>query len=602
MAYFVDNPDTRMTIRRLIKRPKYRYMVVNRIVPHLPWIALMALAAFTYKARIFAGSGIYCAEFMNAENFHIADQRIVAVIPQLLPLLATWMGLDMKYILLLFSLSHVLLVYFLFLLVYYGLRDRRSGLLIILSQTVGIAAGFFNPAFELFYSVPLIITFYSIWQLPFRFRTIWVLLILEVLILLSHPLAFVLFIYPLAYNFDPKTAKPLKYYLAIGLVFILAATFRYFMIQGNALEQLIIFLDHTQSKTITEILYPANYASAALFMLQHNTEIVLAFLIVLLMLFRKKQWIRLALVFISFMVSLVLVNSAFPFAAMVDKEILFYFFTPLVFIPLVYGFPLIGKPGLLNISILMVSALIAYRLAVIYFTSEAFMKRAVQMEQLIDVARQKGGGKFIASSKLIDHGYSELNGSYPVETLILSALEGNDISVTIVPTDENISAGKMLPTRLNRFLFTEQDSRDDNWLNAKYFHLDMGPYRSLNDTTPNKNLGIVSQNLRIDIVSKKIYKAADTVWITVNITNTSGQPVFSGYRNNVFLSYFWVLKNDVLNWNEIRTPLQADLIRTLQQDIKVVVPRNKGNMQLKVDIIADGNWLGIYSQADVLVY
>jgi hypothetical protein len=40
----------------------------------------------------------------------------------------------------------------------------------------------------------------------------------------------------------------------------------------------------------------------------------------------------------------------------------------------------------------------------------------------------------------------------------------------------------------------------------------------------------------------------------------------------------------------------------MQQDIKVAVPRNKGRMQLKVDIIAEDNWLGIFSQTDVLVY
>jgi hypothetical protein len=40
----------------------------------------------------------------------------------------------------------------------------------------------------------------------------------------------------------------------------------------------------------------------------------------------------------------------------------------------------------------------------------------------------------------------------------------------------------------------------------------------------------------------------------------------------------------------------------MRQDIKVAVPRAKGRMQLKVDIIANDNWLGIYSQEDVLVY
>jgi hypothetical protein len=58
----------------------------------------------------------------------------------------------------------------------------------------------------------------------------------------------------------------------------------------------------------------------------------------------------------------------------------------------------------------------------------------------------------------------------------------------------------------------------------------------------------------------------------------------------------------VLNWNEIRTPLQADIIGTLKQDIKIAVPSKKGRMQLKVDLIANDKWLGIHSREDVLVY
>ena len=68
------------------------------------------------------------------------------------------------------------------------------------------------------------------------------------------------------------------------------------------------------------------------------------------------------------------------------------------------------------------------------------------------------------------------------------------------------------------------------------------------------------------------------------------------------MSYFWAVNNEVLSWDEIRTPLHANIKGTLRQDIKVAVPRNKGKMQLKVDIIAEGYWLGIYSQEDVMVY
>ncbi|MFZ4549031.1 MAG: hypothetical protein ACOYN4_16400, partial [Bacteroidales bacterium] len=154
MAKFLETSASRLKFRRMLRRPKYRYMAANRIIPHLPWMVLFALAAFLYKARIFADSGFYVSQFINNQSFWIECQRIVLGISQIIPLIGVWIGLEIKYVLLLYSLSHVIFFYLLFLFVYYGLRDRRSGLLIILSQTVGIIYSFFTPMFELYYGVP----------------------------------------------------------------------------------------------------------------------------------------------------------------------------------------------------------------------------------------------------------------------------------------------------------------------------------------------------------------------------------------------------------------------------------------------------------------
>ena len=602
MALLTETPETRITLRRLLKRPRYRYMVVNRIVPHLPWLALMAMAALTYKARIFSESGVYFAEFINNQFFWVENQRIVSVIPQIIPLAAVWIGLEIKYVLLLYSLSHVAFFYFLFLFVYYGLRDRRSGLLIILSQTVGITYSFFTPAFELFYAFPLLISFYAIWQLPFRFRAIFVMLVIEIVILLSHPVAFILFVFILAYNFRLKTAKPFKFYLPVILVFVGTALAKYLLMGSDEWSKVIEFFSYSGNKSFTELINPMNYGKVGLYMLRSFTEVIIALLIVIGMLVKKKQWIRLAVVTTTFLLYLLLVNSAYPFSSPDYMEQLMYPFIPIVFIPLIYGFPLIGRQGLLNISILLVSGLIVYRLAVIYYGGESFMRRVAQMEQLIQVARQKGGDKFIVNENAADHGYSILNWSYPIETMLLSAIDGNDISVTIVPQKIFNTAIPGEGIGAAQFIFRNKQLKTHSWLNQKYFHMDIGPYRTLNDTISNKNTNIAASNLRIVIHSKSIYQSMDTAWVPVSIINQGESPIYSGLKNNVYLSYFWVVKNDVLNWNEIRTPLQADIVRYLKQDIKVAIPRQKGRMQLKVDIIADGNWLGIYSQEDVLVY
>jgi len=570
-------------------------MVANRIVPHLPWLVLIAMASFFYKTRIFADSGFYVAQVINTQNFYIECLRIVAVIPQIVPLLGIWTGIEIKLILLLFSLSHVVFFYLLFLFVYYGLRDRRSGLLIILTQTVGIIYGFFAPMFELYYGVALLITFYAIWRKPFRFRAIYVMLLLEALILLSHPAAFILFAYVLLYDFTKKTVKSYKFYVPVILVYAATLLLRYF-VKCNYMPGMIAGI---LSNNVPDLINPINFKALGIFMLRYYTEVLLAFLLVIFMLVNQKQWFRLFLFSSTFLLYLLLANSVFQVTQVHYIEQILFPLVPLVFIPLIYGFPTVGKQGLLNISILLVAALIAFRLTIIYFGSEKFVKRVAQMEQLIHVARQKGGNKFVVSEQAVNHGYTLLTPSYPVETLLLSAIDGNDISATIASQQE-LRSNKTI--HADQFIFRAGELKQQNWLNKRYFHLDIGQYRTLNDSTPNAAINITAGNLRITIDSKNIYSAMDTVWIPVSIINQGKTPIYSGIQNHVFLSYFWVVNKDVLNWNEIKTPLQADIKGSLRQDIKVAIPRNKGRMQLKVDIIADGDWLGIYSQEDVMVY
>jgi len=358
MARVLENSGSRMALRRLLRRPKYRFMAVNRIVPHLPWLALFALAAYSYKARIFADSGFYVSQFINNETFWIECQRIVLGISQIIPLIGVWTGLQIKYVLLLYSLSHVVFFYFLFLFVYYGLRDRRSGLLIILFQTVGIMHSFFTPMFELYYGAPLLITFYALWRLPFRFNVIFILLILEVLILLSHPLAFMLFVFLLFYDYSRETAKPFKYYLSVFLVFIGAIAFKYFIMCDYETGKFAWQFNYTENTQYLQLLNPSYYKTLGMFMLRYYSEVLAAFVIVIYMLINRRQWFRLLVVAGTFFTYVFLVNSTYTVSPSRYMEQVMFPFVPIVFIPLIYGFPSKGRQGLLNISILLISALI----------------------------------------------------------------------------------------------------------------------------------------------------------------------------------------------------------------------------------------------------
>ncbi len=579
-------------------------MAVNRLVPHLPWFILMALSVYLYKERIFADSGFYVSQFINTRFFWIECQRIVLAISQILPLSAVWIGLPVKYVLILYSISHVLFFYFLFLFVYYGLRDRRSGLLIILAQTVGIMHSFFTPMFELYYGVPLLITFYAIWRLNIRASFIvFLLLVLEILILLSHPLAFMLFIFLLLYDFNFKKAKPFSTYLLMALVFAGIIVLKAYTMCPYETGKLSWQFAYGSNKQYLQVLQPGFYLTLGTFLLRYYTEVLIAFIIVLLMLLNRKQWFKLLLVTGTCFAYLFLVCSANAIEHSRYMEQVMFPFVPIVFIPLIYGFPEEPRPGLQNFSILLISGLIGYRLFMIYAGSDLFVARTRQMENIIHSARQMGGSKFIVSASNIDKGYTQLNWSYPLESMLLSAIDGNDLTVTIIPKEDFNYEGKGSKLGPTQFLFRKWETKDQSWLNSQYFHLDPGPYRILCDSNAVQDISSVSRNLRIELHTGSFYRSLDTVWVQVKIVNNGPEPLRAGKGDKIFLSYFWMQGNEYLDWNGILTPIETDVFRSLSQDVRVAVPKTKGRLKLKVDIVtSDRMWLGINATDEVLVY
>lgn len=598
-----------MTIRQFrnfLRRPRYPYATVNRLVPHLAWVILFILSVYLYKERIFADSGFYVSQFINNRFFWIECQRIVLAFSQILPLAAVWAGIPLKYVLLLYSVSHVIFFYSLFLFVYYGMRDRRSGLLIIISQTVGIMHSFFTPMFELYYGVPLLITFYAFWRLDLdRPFITFILIILEILLLLSHPLAFMLFIFLILFDLPERRQKrkPLYLYLLIFMVFAGVIVYKYFTMCEYEVGKLGWQFNFAENKTYQQLLNPAYYRTMGLFMVKYYWEVLAALVIVTFMLLKQQQWFRLLVVYGFLLVYLFLVNSAYIMSPSRYMEQVMFPVVPLVFIPLIYCFPKEPRPGIKNISVLLITALIGYRLFVIYEGSQVFVKRTRQMENLIAAAWQMGGSKFYADPVNIDRGYTQFNWSYPLETLLLSSIRGSGYSVTIAPYDDLAFENNLKKMGAGDFLFRKWEIKGKEWLNSNYFHLDPGLYRPLSTDEPNEDLNSLARNIRIEIGSREFYSAADTVWVRVRIINTGTETLYAGAKNKLSLSYFWKKDENILNWNNILTPVEADVVHSLTQDMRVAVPRTKGKLQLQVDIIAlDRQWFGLNETKDVLVY
>lgn len=109
--------------------------------------------------------------------------------------------------------------------------------------------------------------------------------------------------------------------------------------------------------------------------------------------------------------------------------------------------------------------------------------------------------------------------------------------------------------------------------------------------------------MTVRIKSLNYYQSLDTVWIPVEITNTSGITLKTGGKNHISLSYFWMHDDNLLDWNTIKTTVDCDITTRNTQLIKVAIPSQKGKHNLKVDVIGDDNfWFGINATVPVYIY
>ncbi|MFZ4705971.1 MAG: hypothetical protein ACOYMF_08170 [Bacteroidales bacterium] len=583
-----------------------RYLIAGKLVPHLPFILLGMLAVFLFRERLYADSGYYLFKAVNSRFFWIEHDRYVLAISQLLPLIGVWCGLSLKPILIMYSLGHVLFFYFLFIFVYFGLDDRRSGLMLILIQTVGILHSFFTPQFELYYGIGLLIVFYSLFRQNIGgWFTIVLLVLLEVLALTSHPFVFGLFAFLLL--FDIPSGEPRSWKLYILLIMVYGGALYFKLTTFSEYEQGKVNwqFDYSNNKQYLNLISADYLIKLGKFLLRYYTEVLILWITGIIMLLRYGSLLKALLVFFAFAGFIAFVNTGYQgieYSRYIEQ--VYFPMVPMALIPVIYSYPRTARPGLNNIVFLLLAGLILYRLVFIYNGSKPFMRRTNQIENMIASARQIGGSKFIASEKQFKRSYSMINWSYPIETILISACKGRDSTITIAPQADIDFNHNYTQLRNYRFLLRMWETYNDSYLSFDYFVLKPLAYKRLCDSTatPNDYQYLIS-NSRISINPGSFYHARDTVFIPVTIKNLADIPLRCSAGDSVTISYFWFRNKEMVEWGGLQTPLETDVYRSLTQDMIVAMPANKGKYQLMVDIkVKDKMWFGLSATSDMLVY
>jgi len=576
---------------------------MKKILLHIPFVVLFVMAVILYQERLFADSGYYIFRVINESSFWIEHDRLVLAFSQILPLCALWLNAGLKTILITYSIGHVLYFYLIFFIALFLLKDNWAALGVILIQVIGIIFTFFTPQFELYYGAALLFLFYSLLSKKILHKwNIILLVILEVLILSSHPMNFILLLFVLCFDFVTNEKKYQKHYTFLLLILLAGLIFKFLTFSEYEHAKIFFHLNFTKNRQYLNLFEMAYLVQLIRFLGSYYIDVVVLLIINILFYIKVREYGKLLLLSVFSMGYLVLVNITYD-AVGPGRYIEQLYFPLVVIVIFPFLYDVFRRMSHTLLPAILLAVIVIYRLFLIIDHSIPFQQRALQITRLTAHCQQLDGSKFIFKEKNIMRPYTMLNWSYPIESLLLSAQEGKEKAVILIneKTYRYYSDNKLLTK--DYFIFRGKEMVPDSTINASYFNLAPTVYRSLNQgpVIPD-TLDDFIKNTEIAIKSSAFYDANQQIFIPVTITNNNAMPLFSSGANKIYISYHWYGIGYMYEWDGIRTPLEVDIFKKYSQDIIVKTPAVKGDYWLSVDIISEEKqWFGIEAKGKVSI-
>ena len=446
---------------------------ITDILEHLGFITLGVMSILFAEERLLADSSYYFIRVINWESFWIEHSRLILMLPELAPLIGSLLKLELKSLVYLYSIGHVVFFYLMYLICRYRYKNKIAGLVILLFQILGIRQGFFVPMFELYYATGLLILLFSILNCErITISSYIVITALAVFIASAHMFAIVLLVFLLFWQALDTNNKPWKAYAAILTCVSGFSIYKRSHISEYEQGKMDGFIDGLRNYS-PDLIYLQNLGS---FLTTHYLELlVLATISFSLLLWQKRYW-RLLTYTMSFTVLLIMVTIAYRgFDSSRYQEQVYF---PVSFVVAwVFVESSNSVPNKRIKTALLVIGLGVFVIRTIGINEEAkwFTSRQNELRSLISLTQEKAGTKFFIHESLLNH---DPNWSYSIESMILSSIE-YDKTVTIC-TNIDIEHGSNLTSlEPNQFLFRRWELYNQSVLNPTYFRLDNSDYQRL---------------------------------------------------------------------------------------------------------------------------
>lgn len=454
-------------------RQKFNLGKAATLLEHAGFLILGILAVLHTNERLIADSGYYFIRVVNSNWFWIEHNRLILSLSEIPVVIGTWLGIEMKELIIAYSLWHVLFFYLIYLTSRFKFKNHAAGFTLLLLQTLGISFGFFVPMFELYYAAGLIILFDSILSNnQIKLPQIVLLTFLSIFIASAHFFAVALLCMVILVHGIESKFRHIKTYIGPVAAIIAVLIFKKSHISEYEQGKIDWFLNGLHNFKVS-FEYLNNLWS---FLSVHYVDFLLITALTVVLTVHLRKWSMLLILVGSFIVLTIMVTISDPWFQSSRYQEQVYF--PLMFLTayffIKHGFK--AKTNWLKYgTLILATTVVSFRIAGIQEKSEWFTGRLNELRNHIQHVQTIDGTKFIVSEQ--DLGF-EPNWSYPIESLIISASEFDKTVTICTDTDINYNDNKS-NLLADQFLFRRWEVFEQTDLNDRYFHLLEADYRDI---------------------------------------------------------------------------------------------------------------------------
>lgn len=566
-------------------------MIINRnfwfyTIQWICFAILLVLSFIFYRERLLADSGYYLMRMINSGSPWIEHQRYVLLLSQLLAWAGVMLHMPLKFILILYSLNHVLFPVLIFYLSVFYYRNPMAGIVLILLQTAGLTLGFFVPMFELYYAASLLVLVTAILYSGKNSPVDNTLLLGSVFFIISsHPVGLVLLIMTFSIYVVDSGWVRYKLFIIIGLFIAGFFIFKYFSVSEYESGKL---------KAITDGMISGKYninwlTKTIIFSWKQYPVIIIVATGLLIQFIWNRKWIK-SVVFVMFFVLVFLLsglNSGHFVLSRYNEQVWF----PLIFAavyPLMTGVDFQFRKGIKTILFLIFLVFFSYRISLLNNESHRYRMRIKQLYSLVEYAKHIGQTRCVIDERNIF--YNEIpdaNWSFPIESMFLSAEKDPESTITLCTLEDYDFNG--IYSRLNdsNYLFWRINPEPVSSLNPHYFHLNPGSYHFLNRKLSGPT-DISSISGKVNIKVDKYPESVDSDILfpfSVRIFVHGEDTLYSDIRFGNHIKCRWEGPGGSVSH---MIPLKVDISTKYEQLLYLKTPEVPGNYRLIISIMDAG--------------